>query len=89
MLDPGPTELSRTYGMSWGLGGWLLPTFLKKIGPEATQKLRERVVAELETTFASRYTRTISLVEALRLDSIAAYGRIGTGEKYLIDPSKT
>lgn len=87
-LDRGPTELTRTYGMAWSVGGWLLTPFLQKIGAAAAQKLRERVVAELKTTFASHYTKEISLAEALRLDTIAEYSKFGTGEKYLINPNK-
>jgi len=87
-LDRGPTELARSYGMTWSLGGWLLTPFLQRIGAEATQKLRARVVAELKTTFASHYTKEISLAEALQLDNIAAYAKFGTGAKYLINPSK-
>jgi NADPH2:quinone reductase len=87
-LDRSPTELTRNYGMMWSLGGWLLTPFLQKIGPEATQKLRERVAAEVKTTFASSYAREISLVEALSLDAIAVYGQQATGKKYLINPSK-
>lgn len=88
MLDPGPTQLKRNFGAAWGVGGWLLLPFLQKIGAEAAQRLRLRVVAELKTTFASHYTREVSLAEALHLDAIAAYGRRATGEKYLINPSK-
>jgi NADPH:quinone reductase len=88
MLDRGPTELARNYGMAWSVGGWLLTPFLQKIGPAAAQKLRERVVAELKTTFASHYTKEISLTEALNLDTIAAYAKFGTGEKYLLNPNK-
>ncbi len=87
-LDRSPTELNRNFGMAWGIGGWLLTAFLQKIGPEAAQKLRERVVAEIKTTFASSYTRTISLAEALQLDAISVYGKQATGEKYLINPNK-
>ncbi len=87
-LDRGPTELARNFGMAWSIGGWLLTPFLQKIGAPAAQKLRERVVAELKTTFASHYTKEISLTEALQLDTIAAYAKFGTGEKYLINPSK-
>ena len=87
-LDRGPTELNRNFGMAWGVGGWLLTPFLQKIGAEAAQKLRERVVAELKTTFASHYTREVSLAEALSLEAIAVYGKQATGEKYLINPSK-
>lgn len=87
-LDMGPTVLKRNYGFAWGVSGWLLPPFLQKIGNEAAQKLRERVVSELKTTFASHYTREISLAEALQLDTVAAYGRRTTGEKYLIRPNK-
>jgi NADPH2:quinone reductase len=88
MLDPGPTQFKRSFGAAWGIGGWLLLPFLQKIGAEAAQKLRLRVVAELKTTFASHYTREVSLAEALHLDAIAVYGRRATGEKYLINPSK-
>ena len=87
-LDRGPTELTRSFGMAWGLGGWLLTGFLQKIGLEAAQKLRERVAREIKTTFASRYTKVVSLAEALQLPEIAIYGKQATGEKYLIDPNK-
>jgi NADPH:quinone reductase-like Zn-dependent oxidoreductase len=87
-LDTGPTELARSFGFSWGVGGWLLTPFLMKIGPAEIQKLRQRVADEIKTTFASHYTRTISLVETLQLDTIAAYNKRATGEKFLIDPSK-
>ncbi|PZC44448.1 MAG: NADPH2:quinone reductase [Chloroflexi bacterium] len=87
-LDRSPTELIRNFGMAWGIGGWLLPQFLQKIGPEAAQKLRERVAAEIKTTFASVYTKEVSLAEALQLDAISIYGKQATGEKFLIVPSK-
>jgi NADPH:quinone reductase-like Zn-dependent oxidoreductase len=87
-LDRSPTELTRNFGFSWSLSGWLLTPFLQKIGFPAAQKLRERVVAELKTTFASHYSKTISLTEALQLDTLKAYSKFGTGEKYLINPNK-
>ncbi|MEX0783077.1 MAG: zinc-binding dehydrogenase [Dehalococcoidia bacterium] len=87
-LDRGPTEFNRAFGMAWGIGGWLLTPFLQKIGPDAAQELRERVASEITTTFASTYTRVVSLVEALQLESIAVYGKQATGEKYLLNPNK-
>src|SRR6266436_3248669 len=87
-LDRGPTQFNRAFGMAWGIGGWLLTPFLQKIGFEAAQKLRERVAAEIKTTFASTYTKEVSLAGALRLDEIAVYGKQATGEKYLINPNK-
>ncbi len=87
-LDRGPTELVRDYGMAWGIGGWLLPHFLAKVGAEATERLRQRVAAEIRTTFASHYTKQISLAEALSIEAIRAYGRQATGEKYLITPNR-
>ena len=87
-LDRGPTEFTRAFGAAWGMGGWLLTPFLQKIGAEATQKLRERVAAEITTTFASTYTKEISLAQALALDEIAVYSTMGTGAKYLINPNK-
>jgi NADPH2:quinone reductase len=46
------------------------------------------VVAELKTTFASHYTRELSLAEVLDLEVIAAYNRKATGEKFLINPAR-
>lgn len=85
-LDTGPTELRRSFGMSWGLGGWLLFNFLVKAGAETNARLRRRVGDELTTTFASHYTRTISLREALDVETIKAFSKRATGEKYLIAP---
>ncbi|MCI3132371.1 zinc-binding dehydrogenase [Phenylobacterium aquaticum] len=87
-LDTRITELSRGFGMAWGLGGWLLTPFLMKIGPVEAGKLRQRVADELKTTFASHYSHEISLAEALKPEVIAAYNRRATGEKYLINPAK-
>lgn len=87
-LDRSPTVLNRNFGMAWGIGGWLLPPFLGRIGMERAQELRERVAREIRTTFASSYTREVSLAEALSLDAIGVYGRQATGEKYLINPNK-
>jgi NADPH2:quinone reductase len=80
--------LTRNYGMAWSVSGWLLTPFLQKVGFEAGQKLRNRVATEITTTFASSYTREVSLAEALQLDSIRGYGRQATGEKFLINPHK-
>jgi NADPH:quinone reductase-like Zn-dependent oxidoreductase len=87
-LDLRPTELSRAFGMTWGVGGWLLTPFLLKIGPADGARLRQRVVAELKTTFASHYTQVVSLQEALQPSHIAVYAKRATGEKYLINPNK-
>jgi hypothetical protein len=87
-LDPRPIELNRAFGMAWGVGGWLLFPFLQKIGPADGAKLRQRVVSELKTTFASHYTQVVSLQEALQLSNIAIYNKRSTGEKFLINPNK-
>ncbi|MGN6115087.1 MAG: zinc-binding dehydrogenase [Nitrobacter sp.] len=87
-LDPGPIELNRAFGMAWGVGGWLLFPFLMKIGAADGARLRQRVVDELKTTFASHYTRVVSLQEALQPDNVAVYAKRATGEKFLINPNK-
>lgn len=88
-LDRSPTELARNFGMAWSVGGWLLMPFLQKIGEPAAQKLRARVAAELKTTFASRYTREISLPESLHLETLQEYAKMSTGSKFLINPSRS
>ena len=87
-LNTGPVELTRNYGMAWGVGGWLLTPFLQKIGRPEQVRLRERVVKGLKTTFASHYTQVISLPEVLDLKNIAIYNKRATGEKFLINPNK-
>ena len=87
-LDTSPTEFNRSFGMAWGMGGWLLFPFLQKVGPATAQALKERVAAELKTTFASSYSAEVSLAEALQADAINVYGQRATGTKYLINPSK-
>lgn len=85
-LDRSPIELPRNIGMAWSTGGWLLFPFLHTLPPERVQALRARVAAELTTTFASHYTRSVSLAGALRQDAVADYTRQATGTKYLILP---
>ena len=87
-LDMRPTEFNRNFGMAWGMGGWLLFPFLQKIGPELARKLKQRVAAELRTTFTSHYAGELSLTEALQPKWIAVYGQRATGTKYLINPNK-
>ena len=87
-LDPGPKIIEGNLGLAWGVAGWLMTWFYQKISPETAKKLRDRVAAELTTTFASHYTAEISLSEALSPPVIAAYSRRATGEKYLIVPNR-
>ena len=85
-LDVGPTLLNRSFGLTWGLGGWLLTPFLAKAGPEVAGRMRSRVAAELTTTFKSHYSHEISLAQALEPAVLAAYNAKRTGEKHLIRP---
>lgn len=87
-LDTSPTKFTRSFGMAWGMGGWLLFPFLQKIGPAAVQQLKERVAREVKTTFANQYTKEISLLQALQPGVISAYAKYATGEKYVINPGK-
>jgi NADPH:quinone reductase len=86
MLDTGPTEFRRNFGMAWAMGGWLLFPFLMKAGPALTQALKQRVADELTTTFASHYSHEVSLAGALSAEALAGYNKRATGEKYLIRP---
>ncbi len=85
-LDRSATVLSRNFGFAWGLGGWLLTPFLQKAGIEKLIGLQQRVAQSLTTTFASSYSREISLSEALDPQVVAQYARQATGEKFLITP---
>lgn len=85
-LDRSPTTLSRNFGFSWSVSGWLLTPFLQRAGMEKVLQMRQRVAAEIKTTFASHYTSTVSLAGALSPEAIAVYGKQATGEKVLIEP---
>lgn len=85
-LDTSPTVLNRGYGMAWGVGGWLLPNFLAKVGSDVGTRLRARVAEELTTTFASHYTNEISLAEVLQADVVKKYNAKVTGSKFLVCP---
>ncbi len=86
-LDRSPTVFNRAFGMAWGIGGWLLTPFIQKIGSDNFGKLKQRVADEITTTFASHYTKEVSLLEALSAEAIRVYSKQATGEKYLINPA--
>jgi NADPH:quinone reductase len=82
LLDP------NSFGLAWGVSGWLLTSFFAKAGLEVIQRLRTRVLAELTTTFASNFAATISLADMLDPDTVRAFSKRATGAKYLVDPSR-
>ncbi len=83
-LDRSPTQLARTFGLTWSVGGYLVMNALKKLGPEVAARMFRRVASELTTTFASHYTARITLEQLLDLDTLRACAQMSTGEKYLI-----
>ena len=87
-LDTSPTLLTRSYGLSWGVGGWLVFGYWQTLEREALPAAKERVLGELTTTFATTYSKEISLADALSAEAIASYGKRATGDKYLIVPSR-
>jgi NADPH:quinone reductase-like Zn-dependent oxidoreductase len=85
-LDTSPTVLTRNFGMAWGIGGWLLTPFLQGAGDETISRMRARVADELTTTFASSYTREVSLPGMLQPDAFTEYVKRATGQKFLVMP---
>src|SRR6266850_713769 len=87
-LDAGPTELVRSFGTAWGVGGWLMTPFIQSLEPAKVDALKHRIAAELTTTFASSHSKQVSLSEALRLPAVTAYAKRATGAKYLVLPNQ-
>ena len=86
-LDFSPTVVDRRFGLTWGLGGFLLTVALGKLGGEAIGRMRARVVAEAKTTFASSFGETIGLAGVLDPENLGVFAQRSTGSKFLIDPS--
>lgn len=86
-LDPRPTVLDRRFGMAWGIGGWLVTWRLQQFGPAVAARMRERIAAELDTTFASRYNERIALEQLIDPDTIRRFAKRATGEKFLVVPA--
>ena len=86
-LNPSPTVLKRSFGLDWGIEGFLLDTHLREIGSTETQRLRNVVAANLTTIFASSYEEEISMTEALNPKALVRMGELRTGGKYLLNPS--
>jgi len=86
-LDTSPTQIVHDFGLTWGMGGWLVWPALEKIGPAETERLKARVAAELTTTFATKYAGELTLPELLEPKHIAEYAKRATGGKYLLRPN--
>ena len=86
-LDLGPTELTRGFGWVWSVSGWLLHPFMRRAGPERVAKMRQRVINEIDTTFASHYSARVSLADALTAAAASQYGLRKTGQKTLLTMS--
>ena len=87
-LDPRPLVFLKNYGLAWQVGGYLVFNFLKRSSAERIERLKQRVAAELKTTFATHFSHTISLEEACHPKVLRNAGQRATGQKYLIDPTR-
>jgi NADPH:quinone reductase-like Zn-dependent oxidoreductase len=87
-LNIAPSTLNRAYGMTWGIGGWLLMRFLAKLKPEQIGQLQKQVADEIKTTFACSFTEELSFEQAMTPEIALQYNAKKTGEKYLINPNK-
>jgi NADPH2:quinone reductase len=83
-LDMSATELTRGYGWVWSVSGWLLTPFMNRAGPDRVARMRQRVVDEIDSTFASHYSSRLSLQDALSGTAMARYGARKTGQKTLL-----
>jgi len=87
-LDVAPTHLTGSYGMYWGVGGWLVTPRLQALGPRRTQQMRQYAIEERNGIFASDYARTVSLDDLLDPENARSIDAKRTGGKVLVDPSR-
>lgn len=87
LLDPRPIEMRRTTGAAWGVGGWLMMNRMASLGKDRVDKLKQRVVREIGTSFRSNFNATIGLEDMLDPELVTRMTALGTGTKFLLDPS--
>jgi NADPH:quinone reductase-like Zn-dependent oxidoreductase len=87
-LDLGPTEFNRSFGLQWGIAGFLLTPYLMKVGMEEMMAMRAKVIAHRGDIFASSYTAEIGLDDMVDPALAQAYQAKATGSKYLLNPSR-
>lgn len=83
-LDPSPVQFSRSFGMAWGIGGWLLQTALAKVGSDAVQDMKLRVQNDITTIFSTSFKEHVTFERFFDLESIRQIARLKTGDKYLV-----
>ena len=62
---------------------------MKRAGPEAVARMQQRVLEEIDTTFASNYSSRISLAEAITVEAVKDYGARKTGQKTLLQMAES
>ncbi|GAA5264877.1 NADPH:quinone reductase [Acidiphilium sp. MT5] len=87
-LNTGPTEIARSFGFSWNVGGWLLTPYLQAAGGAEIARMRQFIRDHLHDIFASHYTAHIALHDVLNPAIIAKFAQRATGAKYLINPTR-
>ncbi len=87
-LDTRPSELDRSYGMSWSVGGWLIFDELERMKVERLDALRSRISAEMQSTFTCEFAGELSMTELLDPDTLKLIAQRSTGAKYLVEPRK-
>lgn len=87
-LDNSSIVLKPNFGFTFSINGWLLMPFLQTVDPKRIHELRQRIIAEIKTTFASHYSAEISMQDALTVEALTKFGKIKTGQKVLINPHK-
>ena len=86
VLDAGPKIIDGNLGMAWGLGGWLMTWFYRRLPAGDVERLRARVARELTTTFRTLYAEEIGLADLLVPEIVRAFSRRATGQKFLVVP---
>ena len=85
-LDSRPTQLDRSYGMAWTVGGWLLFDQLDRMDPPVLAAMKARIAAGLGSTFRTSFAAEVSLTDLLRDEHLRRVAARRTGEKLLVNP---
>lgn len=83
-LTPGAVEIHRGYGSAWSVSGWLMMNYLATLPASKVSAMKDRIVAEIATTFRTDFAGEIGLEEFLTPATLRQVKQMASASKLLL-----